>query len=133
MTPAEVNESNQEYLRLNVYNKQQIFTRNKFNVGDKVRISRYKGVFSKGYEPNWSTEIFDVHKIHVTDPITYLIKDYQGNHIQGSFYEAELQKVKYPDTYLVEKIIREKDGKVYVKYLGFDSSHNSWINKKDLY
>ena len=30
----------------------------KFKVGDRVRISKYKSIFAKGYTPNWSEEIF---------------------------------------------------------------------------
>ena len=37
----------------------------KFKVGDHVRISRYKNIFSKGYAPNWSEEIFVVKKIKI--------------------------------------------------------------------
>ena len=34
----------------------------KFKVGDHVRISKYKNIFAKGYNPNWSEEIFIVKK-----------------------------------------------------------------------
>ena len=35
----------------------------KFKVGDHVRISKFKNVFTKGYTPNWSKEVFVVKKI----------------------------------------------------------------------
>jgi hypothetical protein len=41
----------------------------------------------------------------------------------------ELQKTKHPDVHLVEKVLHKKGDKLYVKWLGFDSSHNSWVNK----
>ena len=41
-------------------------------------------------------------------------------------------QAKYPDVFLIEKILRKKGNKVYVKWLGFDGSHNSWINKRDV-
>ncbi|XP_068991200.1 uncharacterized protein [Neodiprion pinetum] len=57
----------------------------------------------------------------------------QSHHpIEGGFYEEELGKVKYPDGYLVENVLRKRGNRVYVKWLGFDSSHNSWINKTDM-
>ena len=34
----------------------------KFKVGDHVRISKYKSIFSKGYTPNWSKEVFVIKK-----------------------------------------------------------------------
>lgn len=62
----------------------------KFKIGDKVRIYKYKKDFEKGYEPNWTKEIFIVSAINNTSPITYKIKDLNGEDIVGSFYKQEL-------------------------------------------
>ena len=35
----------------------------KFEVGDHVRISKYKNIFVKGYVLNWSEEIFVIKKV----------------------------------------------------------------------
>ena len=67
----------------------------KFKVGDRVRISRYKNVFAKGYDPNWSSEIFIVDKINDTVPYTYNLRDLNDEEIIGSFYDKELQKTKF--------------------------------------
>ena len=64
----------------------------RFKVGDRVRISKFKNIFAKGYTPNWSKEIFIVDKINDTVPYTYNIKDLNGEEIIGSFYDKELQK-----------------------------------------
>ena len=64
--------------------------------------------------------------------MTYKLVDYQDHPIEGGFYQEELTKVKYPDAYLVEKIVRKRGNKVFEKCLGFDNSHNSWINESDL-
>ena len=64
----------------------------RFKVGDRVRISRYKNIFAKGYTPNWSKEIFIVDKIKDTVPYTYNLKDLNDEEIIGSFYDKELQK-----------------------------------------
>ena len=66
----------------------------KFKLGDRVRISRYKNIFAKGYAPNWSSEIFIVDKINDTVPYTYNLKDLNDEEIIGSFYDRELQKTK---------------------------------------
>ena len=58
----------------------------------RVRISKFKNIFAKGYTPNWSKEIFIVNKINDTVPCTYNIKDLDGEEIIGSFYDRELQK-----------------------------------------
>ena len=59
----------------------------KFKVGDRVRISRYKNIFAKGYAPNWSSDIFIVNKINDTVPYTYNLKDLNDEEIIGSFYD----------------------------------------------
>ena len=67
----------------------------KFKVGDRVRISRYKNIFAKGYAPNWKSEIFIVDKINDTVPYTYNLKYLNDEKIIGSFYDKELQKTKF--------------------------------------
>ncbi|XP_008551899.1 uncharacterized protein LOC103574265 [Microplitis demolitor] len=106
--------------------------KNKFKVADKVRISKYKHAFQNGYTPNWATEIFTIKTLQNTNPTTYKLVDYQDKPIEGGFYGEELSKVKHPDVYLIEKIIKKRGNKLYVKWLGFDSSHNTWIDKSDL-
>ena len=103
----------------------------KFTVGDHVRISKYKNTFSKGYTPNWSEEIFVVNKVQNTVPWTYLINDLNNKEIKGSFYEKELQKTDQKE-FRIEKVIKKKGNKLYVKWKGYDNSFNSWIDKKDI-
>ena len=66
----------------------------RYNVGDRVRISKFKNIFAKGYTPNWSREIFIVNKTNDTVPYTYNLKDLNEEEIIGSFYARELQKTK---------------------------------------
>lgn len=135
MKPNEVNKDNERRLLNTVYNSDLLWSRkmrSKFKLGDLVRISKYKHVFSKGYTPNWTTEIFKINRIHYTNPITYQLNDLEGNEIKGTVYQQELQLAKQSKLYLVEKIIRKKGNKVYVKWLGFDDDHNSWIHEKDV-
>ena len=56
----------------------------KFKIGDNIRISKYKNIFSKGYKPNWSEEVFVVNKMQNTVPWTYLINDLNDEVIKGS-------------------------------------------------
>ena len=67
---------------------------NEDKVGDRVRISKLKNIFAKGYTPNWSIEIFIVDKINDTVPYTDNLKDLNDEEIIGSFYDKELQKTK---------------------------------------
>ena len=103
----------------------------KFRVGDYVRISKYKNIFAKGYMPNWSEEIFVINKIKNTVPWTYVINDLNGEEIIGTFYEKELQRTSQNE-FRIEKIIKRKGNKLYVKWKGYNNSFNSWIDKKDI-
>ena len=103
----------------------------KSNVGDYVRISKYKNIFAKGYTPNWSEEVFVINKIKNTVPWTYAISDLNGEEITGSFYEKELQKTSQ-EKFRIEKVLNRKGDKLYVKWKGYDNRFNSWIDKKDL-
>ena len=64
----------------------------RFKVGDRVRISKFKNIFAKGYSPNWSKEIFIVNKVNDTVPYRYNLKDLNGEEFIGSFHDKELQK-----------------------------------------
>lgn len=133
MKPKDVKDSGEQRLLDTVYNyKIHVPHRVKFKVDDYVRLSKYKHIFEKGYTPNWTTEIFKIRKIQYTDPITYLLRDFEGKDIEGSVYEEELQSVKFPDVYLVEKILRRRNNQVFVKWLGFDNSFNSWVDVSDV-
>ena len=103
----------------------------KFKVGDHVRISKYKSIFAKGYNSNWSKEMFVIKKVKDTVPWTYVINDLNGEEIIGTFYEKELQKTNQEE-FRIEKVIKKKGNKLYVKCKEYDNSFNSWIDKKDL-
>lgn len=134
MRPIDVNKKNEAAILRNIYRKNaiiQTIKKPKFRVNDFIRISKYKSIFEKGYTPNWSAEIFKVIKVLPTDPITYKINDLNGIEIKGCFYEHELLKTLNKDIYLVEKAIKRRGRKIFVKWLGFGDEHNSWINEKD--
>ena len=62
--------------------------------------------------------------------MTYVISDLNGEKIDGSFYEKELQ-TRDQQKFRIEKVTKKGD-KLYVKWRGYDNSFNSWINKRDL-
>lgn len=134
MKPREVNECNErlvfERIKRNTAPRQRV--KQIFKVGDRVRVSKYKMVFAKGYTPNWTNEIFTVYRVQPTVPPTYLLKDHTGEVLEGGFYQHELSKTSVGDVYLVEKILRRKGDRVRVRWLGFDGKHDTWIRKTDL-
>ena len=72
------------------YNEGSNETRPK--VGDRVKISKQKNIFAKGYTQKWSEEVFIISKIKNTVLWTYVISDLNREKIDGTFYEKELQK-----------------------------------------
>ena len=100
-------------------------------VGDHVRISKYKNIFAKEYTPNSSEEVFVIKKVENAAPWTHVINDLNGDEIIGTFYEKELQKTNQ-QKFRIEKVIKRKGDKLYVKWKGYDNSFNSRIDKKDL-
>lgn len=105
-------------------------TKPRFNVGDIVRISSHKEWFEKGYEGNWSPAQFVVSEVKKTIPPTYLLKDEKNEALEGCFYEEEMLKVKHPGVFLVEKVLRHKGNKSYVKWWGIPEKN--WVPTKDV-
>jgi hypothetical protein len=122
MTPTEASQ-------IVIRNPVKIEGNTKFSVGDQVRVSRIKGIFEKGYLPNWSEALYTVNEIKRTDPITYILKDAKGEIIKGGFYTEELQKSRQ-EVFRIEKIIRKKkiNGVEHglVKWMGYDKTFNEW-------
>ena len=107
----------------------------KFRVGDRVRISRWKGIFEKGYTANWSDEVFTIREVKKTKPPTYILQDDKADELHGSFYEPEMQK-STTTSFRIEKVLKRRtlqDGKKqeYVKWKVYDRSYNSWIDIAD--
>jgi transposase InsO family protein len=143
MAPADVRKQHERTIWGRLYGSSDVSTvrsKSKQNVlvaGEAVRISRWKGPFEKGYAPNWSKELLNVHRV-VNHPIPmYELRDAQDEPIKGRFYGNELQRVRRGE-YVVEKILAERrrpDGtrEVFVKWEGWPASYNSWIDKSSLH
>jgi hypothetical protein len=132
MSPKDVTPEKSELITKRLYPEKPPL-KWKFDIGDTVRISKYKHIFEKGYSQNWTDELFKITERHPTYPVTYGLTDLAGESIKGKFYEQELQKVaKTDDVYRVEKILktRKRNGQVQylIKWLGFPDKFNSWTS-----
>ena len=92
----------------------------KFKVNDHIRISKCKKISAKGYTLNWSEKVFVIKNVKNTVPWTYAINDLNGEEIIGTFSEKELQKTNQKE-FRIEKVIRRKGDKLYVKWKGYDN------------
>ena len=70
-------------------------------------------------------------KVKNTVPWTYGINDLNGEEITGTFCKTELQKTNQ-EKFRIEKVIKRKGDKIYVKWKGYNTSFNSWIDKASL-
>ena len=141
MPPKEVNNKNQEQVWHKLYTSQSIIAKHsrkkkeQLKIGDVVRISKYKHVFSKGYEANWSTELFFIAEVLNTSPRTFRLKDHDSEKIVGTYYNEELQKVSLPSFFDIEEVIKSKKvrgrKKFFVKWKGYPLNFNSWIDEND--
>jgi hypothetical protein len=104
-------------------------------VGDRVRISKAKRTFEKGYLPNWTTELFTISR-KVPGRNVYRIEDDHGEELDGTFYAKESQQVvKKDDVYEVEEILAYKKrrmgkkiiSEVKVRWKGYPPSFDTWI------
>ena len=105
-----------------------------YKVGDYVRIERFKHTFQKGYEPNFTREIFCISEVRRHPlPITYLLTDQNGETLKGWFYSQDLSLVKEKGkgSWAIERIIQKKRRKgvdeCLVKWKGFGQEYNCWI------
>lgn len=128
--PIAVTKQNQEKVWLHLYNKPTTAKDLHFKVGDHVRISKSRHVFAKGYVGRWSEELFVIKTINRTEPLTFELKDLDGEDITGVFYKQELVKAKPPEFWTVETILdrRNRKGKpeYLIKWKGYPNKFNSW-------
>lgn len=137
--PSAVNAENSELLFYRLYERlpkarggrslKNTPTRPKYKPGDDVRILQTRKTFNRGYEPNWTQEIFTIHSVK---PLGYELHDAMGEQIKGVFYEAELQRVS-PNArrrYTIERVLkhrgRGKNREALVKWQGYGEKFNSW-------
>ena len=72
-----------------------------------------------------------IKKVENALPWKYVVSDLNGGKIVGKFYEKKLQKTNQEE-FRIEKLIKKKGDKLYVKWKGYDNSFNSWIDKNDV-
>ena len=134
MKPVDVNSSNENEILNKVFRIDQKLVKFKFKIGDKVRISKVKRTFEKGYTPNWTEEYFIINDRYPRSPPVYTLKDQQDDQISGIFYEPELQKIKTSslDLHVIEKILRKRirnnKTEYFVKWRGYPDKFNSWTS-----
>lgn len=135
--PVEVTRDNEVEIRERLYGKPRKVARFLYKTGDKVRIQIEKHKLSKGYWPNFSSEIFVISRaLKNRFPATYKLKDLSAEELDGVFYSEEL--VRVGDT---EKPIREietlvksqkRDGELWHLVKWKKKKGTTWIHNDEL-
>ena len=118
MKPADV----ESYIDFDIENNDK---HPKFKVGDHVRVSKYRNIFAKDYNPFGYTFV----------PWTNVIEDLNGGELVGTFYGNELQKKTTTNKteFRTEKVTKKKGDTLHVKWKDYDNLFNSYIDKKICY
>jgi transposase InsO family protein len=143
MQPAVVTRENARIARENITHRWKDVNKiknAKYHVGDLVRVSRAKGTFEKGYEANWTEEIFRIQRIFEwRKPRVYELSDLAGEVIDGIFYEQELARVEknlQEAEFIVDRVIKSKgrgaNKQLLVSWRGYPSKFDSWIPASSL-
>ena len=104
----------------------------KFKVADKVRISKKKGKFEKGYLPNWTEKVSSIAKRLRRIPPVYRLREYDRTMLEGTFYEHEPES----NMFRIEKILKVRGKGKHVEYLvrwsGWRSKYDQWLPASSL-
>ena len=134
MRPVDVKVDDEPVIHRRLYGgmRKRSVKKYKYWIGDLVRISKARRVFEKGYLPSWTEETFIIYDRRHTQRPIYFIRDFEGENIEGAFYDEELQNVIGQEIYRIEEVLKTKKvagGKTLylVKWEGWPSKFNSWV------
>jgi hypothetical protein len=140
MSPEEAeDEKNHEKiaLRMSLYHSSIKTEKPKYKINQMVRIALQKGVFHRGYNEQSNFQVFNIYGIKQTlsKPLYLLETIDKKEKLTGGFYAHELTPVN-SNIFKVEKVIKQRKIKgqiqYFVKWKGYDNSHNSWIDSSDI-
>jgi hypothetical protein len=132
-SPSEVNSKNVEKIKQLLYgppDKPQ-YIEFFFKLGTYVRKINDKSIFTKGYVPTWSDDVYVVVMLNPSVPPTYKIKELTENIVEKRmYYKEELQKVPYTDfPYDSFEILKEKNDLSLVKQLNSPDQKQEWVRR----
>ena len=124
------------------YRRRNASTHGKFNVGNLVRINRTKNTFERGYEKNFSEQIFKITRVSYRQGLhTYILQDLNDEIIDGFFYKEELvrigqERLASDKHFKIERVLRTKgrgaNKQLSLKWAGYPDKFNSWVKANEL-
>ena len=93
LKPVDVSKKNETLVFQRLYPKyKQKRIKFMFDVGTRVRFSKFRSPFHKSYKGNWSENIYVISDRIPRSPPVYKLIDENGIEIAGTFYGPELIK-----------------------------------------
>lgn len=104
--------------------------RKKFRPGDFVRISINRSKFQRSYGKTQKYEIFEIESVneHLPIPMYFIRSLYDGEVIEGGFYESELVPVQC----LRIKILKKKGARTLVQWNDDPDQIKSWVDSETI-
>lgn len=131
--------SKKERKKCCVQKKKRRSIKYRYKVNDLVRLSHLKHIFRRGYNQQFTGEVFKIAKrFHLQGIPMYKVKDFNNELIEGDFYENDLQIVKKDadSLWIVEKVIKKrKRGRkteLFVKFESWPEKFNQWVKESDI-
>ena len=107
-----------------------------YNIGDPVLVAFQRKVFRKSYVPQYSSEVFYIHRVIGGLPVMYALIDQNGKHVRSFFYTEQLKHAPtsmQPETNNIERVISRHYSNGQVRY--YVSFHgnvpNKWISQAE--
>ena len=97
-----------------------------------MRILEHKNTFTKVYTSNSSEEVFIIKNVENIVCWSCLIEYINGEKIDWTFYEKDLQKANQTEFRIEKEVIKQKGDRSYVQRKGYDNSFNRWIDEKEI-
>ena len=137
VAPVKISKANSDALFYRLYEtpSKKLVPRTTMKKGSKVRMLAKERTFNRGYEPNWTEEVYTVNKVTKKG---YQLKDELGEDIKGTFYEPEVQKVQVhaQKRYDIEKVLKYrgkgKKRQAFIKWKGYGDKFNTWEPVKNI-
>lgn len=104
----------------------------KYKVGDIVRVRYHLGQMDKSYFPLFTDQTFTIDAVIRDYPrYTYRLKNWREKVLDRKFYDHDLERVTSNVNYRIEKVLKRRGGESFVKWIGYPHAANSWVRSVD--
>lgn len=131
MAPSDVRKEDENRIWLRLYGDRPKRAVSAMAPGQRVRVSRMKGAFDKGYLPNWTEQEYVLEGTATGDRRVYKLQNIHGDPVDGSYYAEEVQPIG-TNEHRIERVIKHRtlpngSREAFVKWKGWSDKFNTWI------